>query len=261
MAGLAGHRMQNFFLLPSAFFLVPSSPVKVSQGQSRPVKRCPPQSAALYPSSFCLLPCPENPRSTARYRLAPSRRSDRHPNSQRPALPDIPVTFSCQRGGLRLMFNQARTVKSKHDVVMYFGADYHPEHWVHPYAGTAEDPEARWKTDIELMVAAGMNTVRMGEFVWGLCEPRRGRIRFLLAQARHGFNGRRGHQSRPGHPDRRPADLADPKASGGSAAWTSADCPCAKAPGTPAVSTAISTGVIPRKSSAPWPKRWASIPN
>jgi beta-galactosidase len=55
---------------------------------------------------------------------------------------------------------------------MYFGADYHPEHWVHPYAGTPEDPEGRWRQDIELMVAAGMNTVRMGEFVWGLCEPR-----------------------------------------------------------------------------------------
>ena len=61
---------------------------------------------------------------------------------------------------------------------MYFGADYHPEHWVHPYAGTPGDPESRWKQDIELMVAAGMNTVRMGEFVWGLCEPREGEYDF-----------------------------------------------------------------------------------
>ncbi len=61
---------------------------------------------------------------------------------------------------------------------MYFGADYHPEHWVYPYAGTAEKPEARWKQDIELMVAAGMNAVRMGEFVWGLCEPREGEYEF-----------------------------------------------------------------------------------
>jgi beta-galactosidase len=61
---------------------------------------------------------------------------------------------------------------------MHFGADYHPEHWVHPYAGTAEDPEARWRHDIELMVAAGMNTVRMGEFVWGLCEPTKGEYDF-----------------------------------------------------------------------------------
>jgi beta-galactosidase len=61
---------------------------------------------------------------------------------------------------------------------MYFGADYHPEHWVHPYAGTPDDPEARWKTDIELMVAAGMNTVRMGEFVWGICEKEEGKFDF-----------------------------------------------------------------------------------
>lgn len=61
---------------------------------------------------------------------------------------------------------------------MYFGADYHPEHWVYPYAASADDPEARWKEDIELMVAAGMNTVRMGEFVWGLCEPREGEYDF-----------------------------------------------------------------------------------
>ena len=29
---------------------------------------------------------------------------------------------------------------------MWFGADYHPEHWVYPYDGTAEEPEARWLT-------------------------------------------------------------------------------------------------------------------
>ncbi len=61
---------------------------------------------------------------------------------------------------------------------MYFGADYHPEHWVYPYAGTPEDTEARWKEDIELMIGAGMNIVRMGEFVWGLCEPREGEFDF-----------------------------------------------------------------------------------
>jgi beta-galactosidase len=61
---------------------------------------------------------------------------------------------------------------------MYFGADYHPEHWVHPYAGTAEEPESRWKRDIELMVAAGINAVRMGEFCWGLFEPRDGEYDF-----------------------------------------------------------------------------------
>jgi beta-galactosidase len=61
---------------------------------------------------------------------------------------------------------------------MYFGVDYHPEHWVFPYAGTAEEPEARWKRDAELMQAAGVNVVRIGEFVWGLCEPEEGKFNF-----------------------------------------------------------------------------------
>ncbi len=57
---------------------------------------------------------------------------------------------------------------------MYFGVDYYPEQWVFPYAGTPEQPEAAWDRDAELMVAAGINVVRMGEFVWGLCEPTEG---------------------------------------------------------------------------------------
>ena len=57
---------------------------------------------------------------------------------------------------------------------MYFGVDYHPEHWIYPYAGTADAPESRWERDAELMVAAGVNVVRMGEFVWGLCEREEG---------------------------------------------------------------------------------------
>jgi len=47
------------------------------------------------------------------------------------------------------------------DKPMYFGADYYPEHWVYPYAGTQEDPESRWEEDAKLMVAAGINVVRM----------------------------------------------------------------------------------------------------
>ena len=61
---------------------------------------------------------------------------------------------------------------------MYFGVDYHPEHWVYPYAGNAEDPQARWKRDVQLMVAAGINVVRMGEFAWGLFEPEEGKYDF-----------------------------------------------------------------------------------
>jgi len=61
---------------------------------------------------------------------------------------------------------------------MHFGVDYYPEHWVYPYAGTAEKPESGWERDAELMVAAGVNVVRMGEFTWGLCEPEEGKYDF-----------------------------------------------------------------------------------
>ncbi len=65
---------------------------------------------------------------------------------------------------------------------MYFGVDYYPEHWVYPYAGTKEQPEANWEKDVELMVAAGVNVVRMGEFAWGICEPEEGKYDFAWLQ-------------------------------------------------------------------------------
>ena len=61
---------------------------------------------------------------------------------------------------------------------MYFGVDYYPEHWVYPYAGTPEAPESRWKRDVELMLEAGVNVVRMGEFAWGIYEPAEGKFDF-----------------------------------------------------------------------------------
>jgi len=61
---------------------------------------------------------------------------------------------------------------------MYFGVDYHPEQWVYPYGGTKENPEAEWEKDVELMVAAGVNVVRIGEFCWGLCERDEGKYDF-----------------------------------------------------------------------------------
>jgi beta-galactosidase len=61
---------------------------------------------------------------------------------------------------------------------MYFGVDYHPEHWVYPYAGSKEEPESRWELDAQLMAAAGVNVVRIGEFSWGLCEPVEGQFHF-----------------------------------------------------------------------------------
>ncbi len=61
---------------------------------------------------------------------------------------------------------------------MYFGVDYYPEHWVFPYGGTAENPEGAWDKEAELMVNAGINVVRIGEFTWGLCEPEEGKYDF-----------------------------------------------------------------------------------
>ncbi|MGE3311739.1 MAG: beta-galactosidase [Limisphaerales bacterium] len=61
---------------------------------------------------------------------------------------------------------------------MWLGVDYHPEHWVFPYDGTEKEPEARWKHDVALMLKAGVNAVRMGEFCWGLYEPEEGRYQF-----------------------------------------------------------------------------------
>ena len=61
---------------------------------------------------------------------------------------------------------------------MYFGTDYYPEHWIFPYDGFEEAPEARWDEDARLMAAAGMNVVRLGEFSWGLCESEEGHFDF-----------------------------------------------------------------------------------
>ncbi len=61
---------------------------------------------------------------------------------------------------------------------MYFGVDYHPEQWVYPYGGTKEKPESAWERDAELMQKAGINVVRIGEFIWGLCEPEDGKYDF-----------------------------------------------------------------------------------
>jgi len=61
---------------------------------------------------------------------------------------------------------------------MYFGVDYYPEQWVFPYGGSAENPEAQWVQDAQLMRAAGINVVRIGEFCWGLCEKEDGKFGF-----------------------------------------------------------------------------------
>jgi beta-galactosidase len=75
---------------------------------------------------------------------------------------------------------------------MYFGADYYPEHWVYPYAGTPDRPEANWEFDAELMLAAGINVVRMGEFTWGLCEREEGKYDFEWLRRAMDVMGRAG---------------------------------------------------------------------
>lgn len=48
------------------------------------------------------------------------------------------------------------------------GVCYFPEHW----------PRERWETDVDQMVDAGIDVVRMGEFSWGRIEPERGEFDF-----------------------------------------------------------------------------------
>ena len=62
---------------------------------------------------------------------------------------------------------------------MFFGVDYYPELWVFPYSGTTDNPEGAWESDAELMVKAGINAVRIGEYSWGICEPEEGKYDFL----------------------------------------------------------------------------------
>ena len=45
-------------------------------------------------------------------------------------------------------------------------------------AAPRENPEAAWEHDAELMVKAGINVVRIGEFSWGICEPEEGKYDF-----------------------------------------------------------------------------------
>ena len=48
------------------------------------------------------------------------------------------------------------------------GVDYYPEHW----------PESGWAADIRRMKDAGVTTVRIAEFAWGLLEPAEGCFNF-----------------------------------------------------------------------------------
>lgn len=51
---------------------------------------------------------------------------------------------------------------------MLYGTDYYPELW----------PRAQWPRDLDLMVAAGLNVVRVGDLCWSNMEPTPGRYTF-----------------------------------------------------------------------------------
>jgi beta-galactosidase len=87
---------------------------------------------------------------------------------------------------------------------MFFGADYYPEHWVFPYAGTADNPEGAWERDAALMIKAGINVVRIGEFTWGLCEPEEGKYDFLWLRRVMDIMGHHGIQVVLGTPTAAP---------------------------------------------------------
>ena len=87
---------------------------------------------------------------------------------------------------------------------MYFGTDYYPEQWVFPVAGPAENPEAQWRRDAELMVAAGFNVVRIAEFTWGLCETEDGKFDFTWLQRVMDILGEHGIQVVLGTPTAAP---------------------------------------------------------
>jgi beta-galactosidase len=87
---------------------------------------------------------------------------------------------------------------------MFFGVDYYPEHWVFPYAGTTDNPEGAWERDAALMVKAGINVVRIGEFSWGLCEPEEGKYDFLWLRRVMDIMGHHGIQVVLGTPTAAP---------------------------------------------------------
>jgi beta-galactosidase len=49
-----------------------------------------------------------------------------------------------------------------------FGTAYYPDHW----------PEAEWRRDLERIAAAGLQSVRFGEFSWSWFEPHPGKFNF-----------------------------------------------------------------------------------
>lgn len=77
---------------------------------------------------------------------------------------------------------------------LVFGVAYYPEHW----------SAAERRRDVRLMRAAGINTVRMGEFAWDVWEPRPGEFDFALFDETISALGRAGIRTVLGTPTAAP---------------------------------------------------------
>ncbi|MDQ2830249.1 MAG: beta-galactosidase, partial [Chloroflexota bacterium] len=51
---------------------------------------------------------------------------------------------------------------------MFYGTDYYPELW----------PREQWPRDLDLMVAAGLNVLRVGDLCWSTMEQEPSRYTF-----------------------------------------------------------------------------------
>ena len=101
--------------------------------------------------------------------------------------------------------------------------------------GHSEKPEARWEQDAELMVAAGINVVRMGEFSWGICEPEEGKYDFAWLQRVMDVMEKAGIKVVLGTPTAAPPMWLAQKHPGDSAGGRTRPAAATKARGAPAV--------------------------
>ena len=88
------------------------------------------------------------------------------------------------------------------------GAAWYPEQW----------PESRWATDLDLMQAAHMHVVRVGEFAWSTMEPSEGHFDFAWLDraiaAAAGPQHRRSHSELPPPPRPRGSPQNTPRTCG-----------------------------------------------
>ena len=82
---------------------------------------------------------------------------------------------------LASVFPVVRSARAAAAAPLLVGTAWYPEQW----------PQSRWPKDLELMQAAHLDVVRIGEFAWSTMEPRAGEYDFawldraIAAAARH----------------------------------------------------------------------------